>query len=57
MQSVRTHGVKRGQWQNDKIHYLLDGGTEEQAAHHWVLSQEGQTATSRVDKQPRLSRQ
>jgi hypothetical protein len=48
MQSVRTLGVKRGEWQNDKIHYLLDGGTEEQPAHNWVISQESQTAACRV---------
>src|ERR1700730_6185956 len=48
MQSVRTPGVKRGEWQNDKIHDLLHCGTEEQAADYWMLSQESQTAAGHV---------
>src|SRR4030081_3804985 len=48
MKFVRTTGVKCGEGQNDKIHYLFNGCAKEQATHQWVLRQETQPAAGRV---------
>jgi hypothetical protein len=52
MKFVRTPGVERGERQDDKIHYLFNGGAKEQATHQWVFRQETQPAAGRVVKQP-----
>src|SRR6266436_2548107 len=48
MKFVRAPCVKRGERQNDKIHYLLHRGPKEQTTHQWVLRQKNQTAACRV---------
>src|SRR5260370_41669310 len=48
MKFIWAPGVKRGERQNDKIHYLLHRGAEEQAAHKWVLIHKTQPAARSV---------
>src|SRR5579859_5182173 len=48
MKFVRAPGVKRGERQNDKIHYLFHRSAKEQAAHQRVLQHETQPAACRV---------
>ena len=45
---VRAPGVKSGERQNDKIHYLFHRGAKEQAAHQRVLRHKAQLAACRV---------
>ena len=40
MKVVRASCVKRGEGQNDKIHYFFNCGAKEQTAHQWMLLQE-----------------
>src|SRR5882672_3925249 len=48
MKFVRASGVKRGEGQNEKIHYLLHRGAKEQTAHQRVLRQKSQPTACRV---------
>src|SRR6266852_8207382 len=48
MKFVRASCVKRGERQNDKIHYLFHRGAKEQPANQWVLRHKTQPAACRV---------
>jgi hypothetical protein len=48
VQLVRPSCVKRGERQDDQIHYLFNRGAEEQATHQHVLLHETQSAAGRV---------
>jgi len=48
MKFVGAPGVKRGEGQNDKIHYLLNRGAKEQATYHRVFRHKTQLAAYRV---------
>src|SRR5438445_10205128 len=48
MKFVRASCVKRGERQNDKIHYLFHRGAKEQPTNQWVLRHKTQPAARRV---------
>ena len=48
MKLVRAPCMKRGERQDDEIHYLLHRGTKKQTAHQWVLGHETELAARRL---------
>ena len=48
--------MKRGERQNDEIHYLLDRGAKEQTAHQRVLGHKTQLATRPIVNRRRGAR-
>jgi len=48
MKFVGAPRVKRGEGQNNKIHYLLHCGAKEQTAHQRVLLHKNQPAACRI---------